>query len=739
MTVLRNADPSARLTPRVFALGDGAAVVILDLAGRATPRLELEGGERLAPLATLRLRRSGGGVRMVWGLRRRSDLRPLNLYASTLGAPLALAVAGHDNLPEIDGATLIDGIETRDRINLVSALLGVWTGLLRLRGNRAFTELVAGLVAALKLKPQPARLVTALDGRHRVVATLLDGALGEVKAVYRVTPEQSSALAIKPYLRADGARLRTFLAGEFAAGDLVVVIGAGGLAIRKVAPEANLLPLRQWWRTASADPGLRAWIAGLVADAPLKNAAMGRELQLSKPLRAIAVTGQGGLPSAQVNLAIGTAGGVFAGGWLKDPNRLVAAIELVDGTHGPTPISVNWQTFPTEIADERVTGFVAWVRDAGAAAHLLQPRFELALESGSRQPLVPAVQPCEAGDRRAAVLRAIPPEYLTDRAVGPILAPALAGLQAEFVAGHGAPEVEEMGLPVPDPAISIVIPLYKVLDFLRTQVACFAADARLAAGADIIYVLDSPEQAEDVRNLLRGLNLLYALPMRLAVMPRNGGYAHACNAGAALARAPVIAMLNSDVIPAASGWADPLLASLEAFPRWSAVGPKLLFEDESLQHAGLYFERDQQGRWLNHHFFKGLPRHFADANIERIVPAVTGAALTVRRSLFEKVGGFTEDFVIGDYEDSDLCLKLRREGSMIGYVPASELYHFERQSIRKSADYMRGAAARYNSWLQTQRWAAEMEALHAEFVKPMGDWTLLPRVALSAPGLARAA
>ena len=49
--------------------------------------------------------------------------------------------------------------------------------------------------------------------------------------------------------------------------------------------------------------------------------------------------------------------------------------------------------------------------------------------------------------------------------------------------------------------------------------------------------------------------------------------------------------------------------------------------------------------------------------------------------LFREIGGFTRDYIIGDYEDSDLCLKIRAAGREIRYVPAAELYHLERQSI----------------------------------------------------------
>lgn len=75
------------------------------------------------------------------------------------------------------------------------------------------------------------------------------------------------------------------------------------------------------------------------------------------------------------------------------------------------------------------------------------------------------------------------------------------------------------------------------------------------------------------------------------------------------------------------------------------------------------------------------------------------------------MGGFTTDFIVGDYEDSDLCLKLRKLNRKIYYLGDVELYHFERVSIRKNEDYTRGVASQYNRWLHQSRWQDDIVAL----------------------------
>ena len=87
------------------------------------------------------------------------------------------------------------------------------------------------------------------------------------------------------------------------------------------------------------------------------------------------------------------------------------------------------------------------------------------------------------------------------------------------------------------------------------------------------------------------------------------------------------------------------------------------------------------------------------------VPAVTGACMALRRSDYDQVGGWDTGFLIGDFEDSDLCLKLRQAGLSSAYLPSVELTHLERQSFRLlgEGDY-RTKVVIYNALRHQQRW-----------------------------------
>jgi GT2 family glycosyltransferase len=413
-------------------------------------------------------------------------------------------------------------------------------------------------------------------------------------------------------------------------------------------------------------------------------------------------------------------GGLFLAGWLRDPLDLIAGAELMTpaGAQPIAPAALHRISRPDlramlakaahHYASAPHPGFVARVPDPTGGA-VLQPMLRLRLRSGATIELVPKLRPLAPWAARNAVLSSVRPQEARPEILADCLAPAAAGLHRQARAQRGPEHVIRIGDPVSRPEVSILVPLYRTLGFLRFQMAAFAEDAASRNG-EIIFALDSPEQANEVEHLLRGLHHLYALPVSLVVMERNGGFAAATNAAARHAAGRSVLLLNSDVIPFRPGWLDALT---EARTRAGAAAAtaKLLFDDGSLQHAGMYYARDTDGLWFNNHYHKGMPRGWPGADVARRVPGGTGAALLIERTRFESVGGVCEDYVVGDYEDSDLCLRLQDAGGSIVYEPRAELYHFERRSISLHPGYTRTLACQYNRHLHQQRWAETMATL----------------------------
>jgi GT2 family glycosyltransferase len=317
--------------------------------------------------------------------------------------------------------------------------------------------------------------------------------------------------------------------------------------------------------------------------------------------------------------------------------------------------------------------------------------------------------------------------------------PALTRVQELLRGAVEVKSVAQYGAPAESPEVSIVVPLYKRIDYLEHQLAQFAHDPEIGR-ADLIYVLDSPELAAAVADLATALHRLYGVSFRVVTLKSNVGFSNANNVGASFARGRLLLLLNSDVLPDRPGWVDTMAAFYDATPNIGALGAKLLYEDDTLQHAGMYFAPDETSLWGNLHYFKGLHRSLPPANVARPVPAVTGACLMIDREMYEELGGLRDIYVLGGYEDSDLCLQLSERGRENWYLPEVELYHLEAQSFAQPAP-IRKLATRYNLWLHTHLWGERIEEIMQAFQKEQTSRPseLADRSTASAPAVSRRA
>jgi GT2 family glycosyltransferase len=285
--------------------------------------------------------------------------------------------------------------------------------------------------------------------------------------------------------------------------------------------------------------------------------------------------------------------------------------------------------------------------------------------------------------------------------------PAISRQQNRFQRTVEVEDVVQYGTPSESPDVSIIVPLYQRIDFLEQQLAQFVHDPEILQ-ADLIYVLDSPELADNLRDFAAQLHALYRVPFRVVILEANSGFSGVNNVGARLARGRLLLLLNSDVLPDKPGWLGKMIGFYDSTPGIGALAPKLLYEDDSLQHAGLHFYRQRDGLWNNEHYFKGLHRYLPVANTPRPVPAVTGACMMIDSDLYERFGGLRGVYVQGDYEDSDLCLRLIEAGYENWYLPDAELYHLEGQSYDATTRQLNG---QYNTWLHTRLWRERIEAV----------------------------
>lgn len=571
-------------------------------------------------------------------------------------------------------ATAIIGLIARDSTvqMQLAAAAGDWAGVL----NRPLCIAYAHEAADTLNARDAARLGEEIGAEH---LTVLDA---------RWIHDRVGSLLQDPKAAADTESPRG--CGFLVRGTDVTVLAAPAGSQRCTAP----LPV--WSAAANRFGGLVPWIE------------RGNRL-LDQAGRTLGAVGLGSAHSAAVvDLCLRLPdGSLFIGGWWTSSSDPVIDIALLDSRSGSGPgPSVSCAFVPradlpialrTLIEDLPSEGFVARIEspDSGPKAPAVRIRFA----SGHAQDLV--LQPRACGERMAAatlLLSHLPcphPELrsLLDTHFGPALA----------TLGNSAPvkahEIvrRDYGRPPASPRITILVPLYGRDDFLRHQLAHFCGDAGFA-DIELIYVIDDPRLVQRVEALAPDLAQLFGLAFSTVHAGRNLGYAGANNLGARSARAPVLLLLNSDVIPRGVGWTGPMCAALDR-PGTGAVGAKLLFEDGSVQHAGMRSAPYEPwgGLPINLHPGKSLPDTLSRGCED--VPAVTGACLMMRTDLYREVGGLDEGFLVGDFEDSELCARLRRRGLSIRLCHDAVLVHLERQSMPSGAEAA-GQARRtlYNAW-----------------------------------------
>lgn len=292
-----------------------------------------------------------------------------------------------------------------------------------------------------------------------------------------------------------------------------------------------------------------------------------------------------------------------------------------------------------------------------------------------------------------------------DRTIGA----AVGFLNDQRLAIRPKADMIEFGRVNPVPRFSVIIPLYGRLDFIEYQLA-FLSSHPAAADYEFIYVLDDPPKRREAERLFSSAYARFRIPFRALLMEQNMGFAPANNVGLRAARGTYICYMNSDVFPGSPDWLERLAEQMEQNPDLGTVGPMLLYGDGSVQHEGMTFRQLAEfGDWLfPDHLNKGMRRTLKPGLVRHI--GITGACMLLRRDVALALGGFDESFIIGDFEDTDLCFRLHQIGLNSAVVTDVAMFHLERKSQATSAQAWRMNLTLYNAWVHEKRWAATIEA-----------------------------
>jgi GT2 family glycosyltransferase len=174
---------------------------------------------------------------------------------------------------------------------------------------------------------------------------------------------------------------------------------------------------------------------------------------------------------------------------------------------------------------------------------------------------------------------------------------------------------------------------------------------------------------------LEALKSLAELPYRIVSFHEPFNFSRMNNLAARECKGEYLLLLNNDTEVISPFWLTAMLGYAQ-LPEIGAVGAKLYYPHDSIQHAGVVLGmRGIAGHWL-YRFPRDSRGYFNSLHTVRNFSAVTAACVLMRTDVFESVGGFNEELAVS-YNDVDLCLRIRQAGYRIVWVPEAELYHCE--------------------------------------------------------------
>jgi len=179
------------------------------------------------------------------------------------------------------------------------------------------------------------------------------------------------------------------------------------------------------------------------------------------------------------------------------------------------------------------------------------------------------------------------------------------------------------------------------------------------------------------------------------------------NIAVAQTRSDYVVFMNNDVFVEDPKWLQRMVGEAQAFKDVGAVGAKLLYPNDTIQHAGVVVGP----AGVAAHVHRGDPLseygYIGRTMLSHEVTAVTAALMLVRRTIFDEVGGFDEEALKVAFNDVDLCLKIRRAGYRIIFSAETIAYHHE--SLSRGTDDKPEHETRFFLETQTmlERWSSD--------------------------------
>lgn len=252
-----------------------------------------------------------------------------------------------------------------------------------------------------------------------------------------------------------------------------------------------------------------------------------------------------------------------------------------------------------------------------------------------------------------------------------------------------------------EPLVSIVIPVYNQFEYTYLCIQSI-----LENSGDVSYeILIADDCSTD---LTQQLDEIISGVKRIRNQ-ENLRFLRNCNHAAQYAKGSYILFLNNDT-QVQKDWLAPLVELIERDEKNGMVGSKLVYPDGRLQEAGGILWKDGSAWNYGNRSDPDAPEY----NYVKEVDYISGAAIMIRRSLWEEIGGFDERFVPAYCEDSDLAFEVRRHGYRVLYQPLSVVVHFEGVSNGTDTSSGQKAYQVVNQKKFFEKWKDVLEQEHFE-------------------------
>ena len=260
---------------------------------------------------------------------------------------------------------------------------------------------------------------------------------------------------------------------------------------------------------------------------------------------------------------------------------------------------------------------------------------------------------------------------------------ALAGeraLNEHFARQEVACNVEWIGrgyyahysLPATLPLVSLIIPTRNGLDLMRQCINSIVGKTTYS-NYEIIVVDNGSDDPEALRYFE---SLGQDARIRVLRDDRPFNYSALNNGAVSQARGELIGLINNDIEVISPDWLSEMVG-LVIQPGVGAVGAKLLYPDDTLQHGGVVLGIGGVAGHANKLAPQPCYGYFGRTSLISSYSAVTAACLLVRKSVYLEVDGLNEKDLSIAFNDVDFCLRIREAGYRNVWTPFAELYHHE--------------------------------------------------------------